>query len=139
MVSSPVMADFTVSDKVLHQPHRHSKHGPQITPPTAAAKGRKRGRSRGHNRRSELQEEVRFLLQESLDDNEMDLDDDDMASPPLAADRASEMLAPRDPAVDTRDARTPTTPAGRESGRVSAISSDGKKRKCLSARDFMGV
>ncbi|KAK1825095.1 PHO85 cyclin-5 [Friedmanniomyces endolithicus] len=90
--SSPETLDFSVSEKAMHAPHRHSKHAPHShhghtatggVPPTSSSsssgfgaekeKCRKRARPRG-GRRSELQDEIRFQLEEGLDDMHMDVD-----------------------------------------------------------------
>ncbi|KAF2479506.1 hypothetical protein BDY17DRAFT_227984, partial [Neohortaea acidophila] len=71
MLSSPDPIDFTISEKVLHTPHKHSKHATQPALSAAAVhateKSRKRGRTQG-NRRSDLQEEVRLALEEAQDE-----------------------------------------------------------------------
>lgn len=123
MVSSPDTVDFSISERALHAPHRHSKHAPHHAPnnSSVADKGRKRGRSRGYHCRSDLQEEVRFLLQESYEYDEMDLDDCVTASPSPAADYASHHILS----------------AKSSPNRVSAISSNGKKRTCLSSLNHM--
>lgn len=135
-VESPEIADFTVSGKVLHAPHRHSKSSKHAPPTTSAPhhyvekSGRKRGRpvSSGH-RRSELQEEVRYLLEESLDDENMDVDEDiGFVSPSSAAEDTSEMLAR---GVGMREAQS--SPPRRES-RVAFEKNEGKKRTCCSAQ-----
>lgn len=137
-VESPDIADFSVSGKVLHAPHRHSKsskHVPVTTSaprhyPEKSAGGKKRGRpmSSGH-RRSELQEEVRYLLEESLDDESMDLDEDaNLASPSYAADYASDMLVR---GMGMREAQS--SPPRREP-RVAYEKNEGKKRTCCSAQ-----
>lgn len=78
MVGSPIMADFSVSEKAMHAPHRHSRHSKHAPQPTSASSGRKRARPHG-SRRSELQEEVRYLLEESYEDS-MDIDDNSTVS-----------------------------------------------------------
>lgn len=136
VVSSPETADFSVSGKVLHTPHRHSKSSKHAPATTTSAphhqlekSGKKRGRpvSMGH-RRSELQEEVRYLLEESLDDERMDLDDEKENShvlPSYAAEYASDMLV--------GGGRSKATLSRRESGRVAFEKNQGKKRTCCSA------
>ncbi|KAK1091963.1 PHO85 cyclin-5 [Friedmanniomyces endolithicus] len=87
--SSPETLDFSVSEKAMHAPHRHSKHAPHshhghtvtgMTPITSSSgfgaekeKCRKRPRARG-GRRSDLQDEIRFQLEEGLDGMHMDVD-----------------------------------------------------------------
>ncbi|TKA73543.1 hypothetical protein B0A55_06438 [Friedmanniomyces simplex] len=105
--SSPEVIDFTVSEKAMHAPHRHSKHAPQHhgqTAPTTSSgstekeKCRKRARPRG-GRRSDLQDEIRFQLEEGLDDMHMDIDSDNdcgagkSVSPSPAAEYAARMLS----------------------------------------------
>lgn len=132
MVSSPYTADFSVGGKALHAPHRHSrsaKHAPQPAPATSTEKSRKRGRSSGH-RRSELQEEVRYLLEEHLEDEQMDLDENE-ASPSDAASYASSMLA--QDYSPMKEAQLPAMHPRRESSRVPVQRNDGRKRTCCSA------
>lgn len=140
MVSSPVMADFSVSEKVLHAPHRHSrgpKHVPQPTTNNSTEKGRKRGRSNGH-RRSELQEEVRYLLGESLD--EMDLDnDEDVSSPSDAAEYASRMLRHDSPMTYDKRPQPPAMHSRNDSRRLPVQKNDGRKRTCCSSVGAMSV
>lgn len=79
MDCSPDLADFSISEKVLSRPDKHTKHAPQ--PPTAPSnvdKGRKRVRNSHGSRRSYLQEEVRWMLEEAEDEmcaEFMDIDD----------------------------------------------------------------
>ncbi|KAK0913881.1 PHO85 cyclin-5 [Friedmanniomyces endolithicus] len=92
LTSSPETLDFSVSEKAMHAPHRHSKHAPHshhhaatggMPPTTSSSSGfgaekekcRKRARPRG-GRRSELQDEIRFQLEEGLDGMHMDVDVD---------------------------------------------------------------
>ncbi|CAK3888341.1 G1 S-specific cyclin pas1 [Lecanosticta acicola] len=130
IVSSPFMTDFSVSGKALNAPHRHSrsaKHASQPAPmSTSAEKSRKRGRSSGH-RRSELQEEVRYLLEEHLEDDFMDVDDH-AASPSDAATYASNMLA-----RDYSPVKEAQLHNRRESSRVPVQKNEGRKRTCCSA------
>lgn len=106
LCASPEFADFTVSDKALHAPHRHSKHAPhhQHQPLTSAQhsvqrSSRKRVRPSGPRggRRIGLQEEVRVMLEEELDDpydESMDIDEDsDAASATPAVEYARGMLS----------------------------------------------
>lgn len=136
MVESPEI-DFSVSEKVLHAPHRHSKsskHAPATTSAPhhhLAKSGKKRGRpmSSGH-KRSELQEEVRYLLEESLDDESMDVDEDvNEASPFYAAEYASDMLVR---GMGMREAPSSSPP--RRESRVALEKNEGKKRTCCSAQ-----
>ncbi|KAK0257741.1 PHO85 cyclin-5 [Friedmanniomyces endolithicus] len=108
LASSPEALDFTVSEKAMHAPHRHSKHAPHphhhtATGVTFAAssgfgaekeKCRKRARPRG-GRRSDLQDEIRFQLEEGLDGMHMDVVDggEGSVSPSPAAEYAVRMLA----------------------------------------------
>ncbi|KAI5370141.1 Putative cyclin PHO80 [Septoria linicola] len=129
-MSSPMMADFSVSEKILHAPHRHSR-GPkhsssQPTTVPSIEKSKKRGRTHGH-RRSVLQEEVRHLLEESLDDDEMDLDD--RVSPAPTSSYASNLS--RGPnVVSFRDVQPPASLGGWSYGRVPVQQHDGRKRIC---------
>ncbi|EME49659.1 hypothetical protein DOTSEDRAFT_68437 [Dothistroma septosporum NZE10] len=127
MVSSPITADFSVSEKALHAPHRHSRASKNVlvaATTSSSEKTRKRGRTNG-NRRSELQEEVRYLLEESFED-EMDLDDT-VASSPETANYASNMLA-QDYSI--KQAQRPVMYARRELRRVPVQKDDGRKRFC---------
>ena len=134
--SSPEAVDFSISEKVATMPHRHSKHAVQLQPVSAPStdKGRKRARPRG-GRRSDLQAEVRFLIEEEL--GAMDVDDDtDAVSPPPAAEYASRMLLDSfrsDNAFRSKELQTPAALTRRESSRVPVQKNDGKKRTCCSA------
>ncbi|KAK3069959.1 PHO85 cyclin-5 [Teratosphaeriaceae sp. CCFEE 6253] len=155
MASSPEVIDFSVSDKALHAPHRHSKHAPHHhhqhqhhAPATTAAtasggsggeKGRnnKRARPRG-GRRSDLQDEIRFQLEEGLDEMEIE-SDRDTVSPSPAAGLAARMLgrSATSACVASREAQ-PAAPLllGREGSgavqRVAVPKYEGKKRTCCS-------
>jgi hypothetical protein len=115
MGESPEMIDFSQSEKVLLAPHRHSraaKHAVHVAPAPTVVKtsGKKRGRPSGHgHRRSELQEEVRYLLEESYDDDDVDMDDDSLSEESPAVTYTSTML-----------------------GRVPMQKNEGKKRTCCS-------
>jgi len=133
MVRSPDMIDFTVSDKALHNPSKHTKFAPQ---PTSAPveKSRKRARPRG-GRRSNLHEEVRLLLVEAEDMMDVDdEDEDDRVSPPLAADYATKMLSRPRSVICTKEVQPPPSLSRRSSGRMPVQKSDGKdvKRRCCS-------
>ena len=133
MCSSPDMVDFTVSEKALHAPHRHSKHAPHPQPTSAPStdKGRKRARPRG-GRRSDLQEEVRILLEEELDAMDVDYDDDE-ASPSPAAEYAANTLLRSNTDVFTKQAQPAALLSRRETSRVPVQKNKGKKRTCCSA------
>jgi hypothetical protein len=136
MVSSPEMIDFTISDKALHAPHRHSKHAPHHAPVTTPSteKSRKRARPRG-GRRSGLQEEVRLMLEEELSVMDVDVDDDaDKASPTPAADYASQMLRSQS-VVCMKEVQPPASLSRRESNRIPVQRHDGRsmKRTCCSS------
>ena len=142
MVGSPMQADFSVSEKVLHAPHRHSRgpkhHAPQPVAACATEKSKKRGRTHGGHRRSELQEEVRYQLEESLDDDSMDLDD--RITPPPAAEFASSMLNRGPSLVSYRDVQPAATISGTwDYGRIPVQKNDGKKRTCCSATRNMSM
>lgn len=142
MVGSPMQADFSVSEKALHAPHRHSRgpkhHSLQTVALSDIEKSKKRGRTHGGHRRSELQEEVRYLLEESLDDDSMDLDD--RITPPPAAEYASSMLSRGPSIVSYRDVQPPATISGTwDYGRVPVQKNDGKKRTCCSATRNMSM
>jgi hypothetical protein len=98
--------DFSVSQRKLHAPNRHTKHHQlqqqqqqQPTSAPAAEKSRKRHRPTRGNRRNDLYDEVRFQLQEEAEDDDVQMldlvsndSDEDMASPSPAAAQASAML-----------------------------------------------
>lgn len=102
--------DFSISQRKMHAPHRHSKHhsqqqhhhNNQPTSAPAAEKSRKRHRPARGNRRNDLYDEVRFQLQEEADDEDDDVQmldlvyndsDEEMASSPSpAVAQASAML-----------------------------------------------
>lgn len=133
MVSSPDMTDFTISDKALHAPHRHSKHAPQPTSaPSSTQKSLKRGRSRG-NRRSDLQEEVRLMLEEA-EDEMMDIDEvvDLTSSPSPAVDYATRMLSRSNSIVYTKEVQPPASLSRSGSGRKPVSRYEGSKRTCCS-------
>lgn len=128
MASSPEMSDFTVSEKAMHAPHRHSKHAPshhyshghQQAAAVASSGGKKRARPGRGGRRSDLQDEIRFQLEQGYDDL-MDLDEDaDPASPSPAAEYASRMLYAKETQRGSRW----------ENERVPMVKGEGKKRTC---------
>ena len=132
MVCSPDVAAFAV-DKVLHTPHKHSKFGPQPSSAPSVEKSRKRGRSSRGNRRSDLQEEVRLMLEEAEDF--MDVDDDDvvdLTSPSPAADYATRMLSRSNSVVRSKEIQPPASLSRRGSGRMPVQKHEGTKRTCCS-------
>ncbi|KAK5115036.1 hypothetical protein LTR62_001733 [Meristemomyces frigidus] len=143
MTLSPEVApDFTISDKALHAPHRHSKHAPNPTRlPTITAsaleKSRKRARPRGAprgGRKSDLQDEIRFQLEQDYDNDEiMDLDveaDIHVPSPSPAAEYVTRMLS-RD--CQVKQAQPSPLLGKQESAlRVPVQKMEGKKRTCCS-------
>ena len=132
IISSPDMADFSISEKVLSTPHKHSKHATQPTSAPSTEKGRKRCRSRG-NRRSNLQEEVRLMLEEA--EEIIDLDDDDdiiMVSPSPAADYATQMLSRPNSVMRTKEVQPPASLSRSGSGRMPVQRYEGSKRICSS-------
>lgn len=133
MVGSPEMVDFTVSEKALHNPSKHTKFAPQPVPTSQVEKSRKRARPRG-GRRSDLHEEVRLLLEEA-EEELMDVDEDDMtASPSPAADYATKMLSRSNSVIYSREVQPPAALSRRGSGRKPVPRNDGtgKKRSCCS-------
>lgn len=137
LVSSPDMADFSISDKVLSRPDKHSKHGPQPSTIPLTKKGQKRCRSYG-NRRSDLQAEVRILLQEA--EEMIDLDDDGedrdviMTSPSPAADYATKLLSRSSQVVRSKEVQPPPALIRNESCRMPMQTTQcGSKRTCCSA------
>ena len=138
MSSSPEIIDFKVSDKVMHAPHRHSKHAPhQPAKPThfpATDKSRKRARPRG-GRRSDLQEEVRILLEEELEAMDVDYDDSDEATPSPAAEYAPHLLSRSNSIIYGKEAQ-PAPTLSRQTSRVPVQKNEGKKRTCCSASEM---
>lgn len=139
MLSSPDPIDFTISEKVLHTPHKHSKHATQPTLSAAAVhateKSRKRGRTQG-NRRSDLQEEVRLALEEAQDEL-MDIDGDDedvvdLTTPSPAVDYTTKMLSRSGSMASTKEVQPPATLSRMGSGRMPVQRHDGFKRSCCS-------
>lgn len=133
MVSSPEIADFSVSEKALHAPHRHSRHAPHSHPDAVPStdKGRKRTRPRG-GRRSDLQEEVRILLEEEMDAMDMD-EDDEVASPSFASSYATKILSRSNSEISAKEVQPAAALSRRESNRVPVQKYEGKKRTCCSA------
>merc|ERR1712070_565663 len=119
MNTSPEIINFSVNEKALHAPHRHSKNAPhhQHRPAPAHAsttdKSRKRARPRGSARRSDLQEEVRLLLEEELDAMDVDYDDsiDDRhetsPSPAATTSSFSHQALSRTPSYDDKETQPP--------------------------------
>jgi hypothetical protein len=135
IVSSPEIADFTISEKVMHAPHRHSKHAPQPTPAPAGDKGRKRCRSSRGNRRSNLQEEVRLLLEEADEIINLEEDDDDdviMLSPSPAAECATQMLSRSNSVIRTKEIQPPASLSRSGSCRMPVERNERSKRSCCS-------
>lgn len=134
--------DFSVSDRKLHAPHRHSKHHPHhhylhhpTSTPSTTEKSRKRNRPSKGNRRSDLYDEVRFqLAEDQQQDVEMlDLvsDEDDVSISPAAA-QASAMLRRHNGASPCKEAQPPASLPLRETSRVPVMKNEGKKRFCSS-------
>lgn len=138
--------DFSISEKKMHAPHRHSKHQQrqQQQQPTSAPsteKSRKRHRAPRGNRRSDLYEEVRYQLAEQCDEDTQMIDlvssDDDSVTPSAAAARTSAMLRSDSP-LDSKP-KAPQPPATlplRQSSRVPVQKNEGKKRTCCSSASF---
>jgi hypothetical protein len=136
IVSSPDMVDFSISEKVLHAPHRHSKHASQPTSVPATDKSRKRCRPRGGNRRSNLQEEVRQIMLEDAEEiiDLEDSDDDDviMLSPSPAAEYATQMLSRSNSVIRTKEVQPPATLSRSGSCRMPVQRNESSKRTCCS-------
>ena len=136
IVSSPDMADFSISEKVLHTPHRHSKHATHLTSAPATDKSRKRCRPRGGNRRSNLQEEVRQIMLEDAEEIiELEDSDDDvvMLSPSPAAEYATQMLSRSNSVIRTKEVQPPATLSRSGSCRMPVQRHESSKRTCMSA------
>jgi len=135
--------DFSISQRKLHAPHRHSKqhsqqqqqHYQPTSAPAAAEKSRKRHRPTRGNRRNELYDEVRFQLQEEEDEDEdvqmldlvSDHSDEDMVSPSPAAAQASAML--RRDLYQCKEA---------QATRLPVTKNEGKKRTCCDTSARLG-
>lgn len=135
MAASPEMIDFTVNDKALHTPSKHTKFASQPVATTHTEKSRKRARPRG-GRRSDLHEEVRLMLEEA-EEELMDVDDEEdiRASPSPAADYATKMLSRSNSVVYTnKEVQPPAGLSRRGSPRVPVQRNDcnGTKRSCCS-------
>ncbi|KAK5174933.1 PHO85 cyclin-5 [Saxophila tyrrhenica] len=79
--NSPEPADFSISEKVLTRPDKHSKHAPsqQLAAATSSsAEKRKRARNSHGGRRSDLQEEVRQMLEEAEEDAALERESEQM-------------------------------------------------------------
>ncbi|KAK3708010.1 PHO85 cyclin-5 [Vermiconidia calcicola] len=133
LVSSPDMTDFSISEKVLSRPDKHSKHGSRPMTALSTEKGRKRPRSWG-NRRSDLQEEVRLRLEEAEDimDIDDDVTDDIISSPSPAADYASRMLSRSNSVIRTKEMQPPASLSRGGSCRMPVQRHAGSKRTCCS-------
>ena len=135
ILSSPDLADFSISEKVLHAPHRHSKHAPQPTSTPTSNKGRKRCRTRG-TRRSNLHEEVRWALEDAQEIIELEDDADDdviMLSPSPAAECATQMLSRSNSVIRTKEVQPPATLSRSGSCRMPVQRNGTSKRSCSSA------
>lgn len=138
--------DFSISQRKLHAPHRHSKHHNQqyqqqhphqpTSAPAATEKSRKRHRPTRGNRRNELYDEVRYQLQEEEADEDDDVQmldlvsadsDEDMASPSPAAAQASAML--RRDFYECKEAQPLRLPVQKN---------EGKKRTCCDSSARLG-
>jgi len=129
MTASPDLIDFSVSEKVLHAPHRHSKHAPHIRPAAAVERSRKRGRAHGGYGRSEMEHEITAQLQD-YHDEEMDVDEH-VAFPSAAVSYATQYLLPT-PSTSSDDSlsflgSSPLT------DRVALRHPGGNKRSCVPA------
>ena len=137
MAASPEMIDFSLSDKALHTPNKHTKFAPQ--PITATHQSRKRARPtpRG-GRRSDLHEEVRLMLEEAEEElMDVDNEEDIRASPSPAADYATKMLSRSNSVVYTnKEVQPPAALSRRGSGRmpVQRNGSMSMKRSCCSSQ-----
>lgn len=132
MVRSPDIIDFTVSDKALHNPSKHTKFAPQPTS-APAEKSRKRARPRG-GRRSDLHEEVRLLREEAEDMMDVDDKENRSVSPSPAANYAVKMLSERNAKASSKQAQPLASLSRRSSWRLPIQTSEGKdgKRRCCS-------
>jgi hypothetical protein len=132
--------DFSISQRKLHAPNRHTKHHQmqlqqqqQPTSAPAAEKSRKRHRPTRGNRRNNLYDEVRFQLEEAEDDDVQMLDlvsndsDEDMASPSPAVAQASAML--RRDIYQCKEAQQMRLPVQKN---------EGKKRTCCDTSARLG-
>lgn len=134
--------DFSISQRKMHAPHRHSKHHSQhhhhqqqpTSAPAATEKSRKRHRATRGTRRNELYDEVRFQLQEEQDDEDVQMldlvsndSDEDMRSPSPAAAQAAAMLR-----RDLYQCKEP------QPLRLPVQKNEGKKRTCCDSSARLG-
>jgi hypothetical protein len=129
MTASPDLIDFSVSEKVLRAPHRHSKHAPHIKPAAALERSRKRGRAHGGYGRSEMEHEITAQLQE-YHDEEMDLDEH-VALPSAAVSYATQYLLPTP--SNSSDNCLSFLDSSPLTDRVALRHPGGNKRSCIPA------
>ena len=128
MVSSPEVIDFTVNEKAVSLPYRHTKYAPHPTSVPSTEKSRKRGRPRS-GMRSNLQEDIRLMLEEEM----MEVDDnDDIASPSLAVDDAMGLLPRRGSVVYSKEVQPAASLSRRGLYRMPVQNHEGSKRICRS-------
>ena len=134
IVSSPDLADFSISEKVLSRPDKHSKHGSsQLTPAAAAAKSRKRARTSRGNKRSSLQDDVRQMLEEAEGDRmDIDTERDTYVSPSPAVISAAKILSRSNSVVRAKETQPPAQLSRSGSGRMPVPRPDSAKRTCTS-------
>lgn len=131
--------DFTVNERKLHAPHRHSKHAPHTHHTTShhlsVEKSRKRHRQSRGSKRSDLYDEVRYQLEDEHDDA-MVIDlvdsDEDMTSPSPASVHVSSMLRHDTNTLQTKASQPPAVLTLSPNGRVPLPRHDGSKRTCFS-------
>lgn len=134
VVASPDMADFSISDKVASRPDKHTKHAPQPVLAASAEKSKKRSRPRGA-RRSNLQQEVRHLLEEAEDLMDIDTESGDdvyEVYPSPAADFAASMLSRSNSVLCSKEIQPPATLSRSGSCRRPVQKQEGSKRSCCS-------
>ncbi len=137
MVGSPETVNFSISEKVLSRPDKHTKYAPQVvTTPSSIEKSRKRNRNSHGGRRSNLQEEIRYMLEEHEDEN-MDLDDDilediENVSPSPATDYTRTILSRSNSAIHVAKEAQPPAELSRSGSHRLPVRSRGEKRRCCS-------
>lgn len=158
IASEATLPDFSINEKKLSTPHRHSKHAlrhhhPVSSNPAAAAaeKGRKRHRCSRGSRRSDFYDEIRSQLEDQElrqeDDDAMVIDlidsDPDSVAPSPAVARASDLLRrfDDDAAVaacspPAKQSQPPAALSRRLEARLPLQKLDGSKRACCSSSQY---
>jgi len=126
--SSP--PDFSISEKKLHAPHRHSKYQQQPTSVPLTEKSRKRNRLSRGNRRNDLYDEVRFQLEEDVEMIDLVDSDEDVVSPSPAVTQASNMLRRENSSYLYKEPQPPASLSCKNSSRVPVQRTESKRSCC---------